>query len=392
MASIQPYKNPSGTVVWRVQFRVDSKGRQETFDNPKGAEEFGKLVDRVGGKAALEVLSRRRDNADNVPTLREWTERYLDPASGILTGIEPGTRKQYRANAEQFLPMLGDLPVDAISKTDVGRWVAWQEAQPSQRRTGLVAAKTVHNYHALLSNILKAAVEHGYRKDNPAYRTRLSRGQAREGVFLSREEFARIYAEIPTYYQPLIAFLVGSQARWSEATALEWADLNTDTTPPTVRITKAWKKSLEGSPVMGVPKSQKGRRTISLWPELVTLLGERSEGLLFKGRGGGQIWYGGFNTRVWRPAVLRSGISKTPNIHDLRHTGASWLIADGVPLPSIQNRLGHESITTTVGVYGHLNPDSHTRMSASLAASMGNVLPQFGNSVPARILISGEKD
>jgi integrase len=44
-------------------------------------------------------------------------------------------------------------------------------------------------------------------------------------------------------------------------------------------------------------------------------------------------------------------------VHDLRHTHAAWLIAEGRPLPSIQARLGHESITTTIDRYGHLMPD-----------------------------------
>jgi hypothetical protein len=41
---------------------------------------------------------------------------------------------------------------------------------------------------------------------------------------------------------------------------------------------------------------------------------------------------------------------------DLRHTHVAWLVAGGVPLPHIQARLGHESITTTIDTYGHLLP------------------------------------
>ncbi len=42
--------------------------------------------------------------------------------------------------------------------------------------------------------------------------------------------------------------------------------------------------------------------------------------------------------------------------HDLRHTHVAWLVAGGAPLPHIQARLGHESITTTIDTYGHLLP------------------------------------
>lgn len=385
MASVTPRATKTGEPAWRVQFRIDGRMRQESFSGPmasKAAHEFGDLIDRVGAKAALEVLERRRNNVAAVPTLKEWTERYLDPESGILTGIEPGTRAGYHAIAKgSFLHILGEYPVDAIERTDVGKWIEWQERQPSKRTNGKkIAAKTVRNYHALLSNILKAATETKppLRPDNPAHKTRLTKGLAREAVFLSRDEFQRLYEQIPEYYRPLVAFLVGSQARWSEATALTWADLNTDTTPPTVRIAKAWKKNPDGAHIVGVTKSARGRHTVSLWPELVDLLGARGEpdALIFQGKlNRERIWYGSFNTRIWKPAVEASGLTRQPNIHDLRHTGASWLIADGQPLPYIQARLGHENITTTIQVYGHLLPDSHTRMSASLSGIMSNVIP-----------------
>ena len=81
-----------------------------------------------------------------------------------------------------------------------------------------------------------------------------------------------------------------------------------------------------------------------------------------------------FWNRVWKPAVIafagdqwvtlrdaagrpqvvvtKRGPGKHPRIHDLRHTFASWAIQSNVPLPVIQRQLGHESITTTIGVYG----------------------------------------
>ncbi|MCC4909096.1 tyrosine-type recombinase/integrase [Microbacterium sp. cx-59] len=59
-----------------------------------------------------------------------------------------------------------------------------------------------------------------------------------------------------------------------------------------------------------------------------------------------------------------------PNIHDLRHSHTSWLIAAGVPLPYLQARLGHESIMTTVGTYGHLQPDAHVQMAEAISQTL----------------------
>ncbi|MFD6195709.1 tyrosine-type recombinase/integrase [Mycobacteriaceae bacterium NPDC060252] len=64
------------------------------------------------------------------------------------------------------------------------------------------------------------------------------------------------------------------------------------------------------------------------------------------------------------------GFDPRPRIHDLRHTCASWLIQAGVPLPVIQQHLGHESIQTTVDVYGHLD----LRSARAAAEAMGKAL------------------
>ena len=50
-------------------------------------------------------------------------------------------------------------------------------------------------------------------------------------------------------------------------------------------------------------------------------------------------------------------LTKRPRVHDLRHTHASWMIAQGTDLFVLQRRLGHESITTTTDTYSHLLPD-----------------------------------
>ncbi|MGC5078433.1 tyrosine-type recombinase/integrase [Agrococcus sp. DT81.2] len=380
MASLHPRRRANGDVSWRVLFRIGGKQAQETFNHEKGALEFIALVDRVGGDAARRTLEARRENA-GVPTLREWTARYLDPTSGLLTGIEPGTRRDYQRIAERsFLPILGDMPVNAIEKPDIGRWIEWQERQPSGRVKGAtMAAKTVRNYHGLLSSILTAAVEAKYSDSNAAHRTRLSKGGKREGVFLSRPEFQTLLERVPDRYRGFVLFLAGTGVRWGEATALTWGDINLHTTPPTVRIDKAWKKTAGGPAVLGIPKSSKSRRTVSLWPELVDALGTPgpAKSLVFAADKGGKLWPGRFHDSTWRPTVKAAndaGMEKTPTIHDLRHTHASWLIAAGAPLPFVQARLGHEKITTTVDTYGHLLPDAHVQMSAIMQDTLAGAL------------------
>lgn len=389
MASVDYRVTSDGTVRWRTRFRIDGKQDQRTFTYKEGADEFKNLIDKIGARAAVQVLEARTAAPTKVPTLREWVEKYLDPESGLLTGIEPATRSGYRQAAERsFLTILGEYPVDAIQQADVGRWVAWQESQPSKWRGGTVSAKTVRNYHAILSAAMQAAVRAKLREDNPAYKTRMSRGLKREAVFLSAEEFATLLHFIPPMYEGFVLFLAGSGCRWGEATAIKWGDMKLNQTPATVRIERAWKKGV-GGPVLKHPKSAKSRRTISLSADVIQALPPRgpADELVFLGRTGNHMWHKSFRKSVWLPAVKKAmdpvlcekegltPIPMAPNPHDLRHSHASWLIAAGAPLPYVQARLGHESINTTVGVYGHLVPEAHQQMAEIISNTLAGVRP-----------------
>lgn len=390
MASITSRLRADGSRAWRVQFRIDGRMCQESFSTEKAAKEFGLLVDTQGGGYARTILSRRQDTTTGTPTFRTWCETYLDETSGILTGIEPATRANYRRIIEQtMIPMLGDIPLDVVTRQDIGKWVAWQEAQPSKiNPSKTISAKTVQNHHAVLSSVFKSAIEHGLISTNPAYKTKLTKGRKAEAVFLSRDEFSTLLYFTPIEFQPFLLFLAGTGCRWSEATALTWGDLTLTGDQPTIRIDKAWKKSVQGAPTVKHPKSSRAYRTISIWPELVNALGTpgRSDQLIFQNSKGSAIWHGRFTNSVWKPAVEKAmdvdlcadrgltPIMKRPTIHSLRHTHASWLIASGTPLPHIQNRLGHESITTTVEVYGHLMPDAHSNMASAMQTVLGKAL------------------
>lgn len=394
MASVSPRTLASGEVRWRVQVRVDGQMKQTTFLEKKGADQFAALVDRVGWDAADQVRQSRgqRDNA--TPTLREYTHRYLSPDSGLLTGVEKGTREGYEAVAERsWLQLLGDVPIDLITKPDVGAWLAWQERQPvwrdrhkPQDQQKPVSAKTVRNYHALLSAVFKSAVEEGFRTDNPAFKMRVTRGVKRENVFLTPSELSTILHMLPPRYRRVVMFLAGTGLRWGEMTALTWGDVNLHGNTPTVRVTRAWKKS-KGAPVLSYPKSSKSRRSVSLSGQVLAVLGEpgASHEWVFPAPQGGHMWHGAFYSRVWRKAVADASdvekcramglepLRREPTVHDLRHTHASWLIAQGKPLPHIQARMGHESITTTVGVYGHLVPDAHEQMAMAIDVTLADV-------------------
>ncbi|MDU0347504.1 site-specific integrase, partial [Actinomyces sp. MRS3W] len=175
-------------------------------------------------------------------------------------------------------------------------------------------------------------------------------------TFLTRDELGLLIDAIDPYWRPFVSFLAGTGTRFGEATALQVGDLDLSASPPTARICRAWKKGDgPGGVYLGGTKGST-TRTIALLRPLAHQLtdltaGRPADAMVFTSRAGARIQSQHFSTRVWKPALTRAraaGLTKTPRVHDLRHTHASLLLGAGVPIIAVQRRLGHQSITTTV--------------------------------------------
>jgi len=398
----QPYTTGKG-VRYKVRFRVPDKQNptSESFSSLDEARKFIRLVEKFGPAEAQKIRKASGMSDLSVPTLRTFLDTHLERLSASAT---PGTVADYRRLANRtWLVKLGDLPVDAITRDAVVRWVAWQRKQEVRTsktsRAKAIAAqqvgkvvmvpepvtysvKSIANAQRLLSSVLQAAVDDDLAARNPARGVALPSDQhASEMVFLTENEFTSLLAATDPFYQPLVAFLAGTGARWGEATALTPGDFDLDAARPVVRISRAWKKGAQGV-YLGAPKTRRGRRTITLPRNVVTLLrplAEKTaaEDLVFPSREGGRLRPQNFHPRVWHRAVESSGIGKRPRVHDLRHSHASWLIAAGVPLTVVQYRLGHESIKTTSDTYGHLSPDAFAGAADAAQNALSGALPEI---------------
>jgi integrase len=68
---------------------------------------------------------------------------------------------------------------------------------------------------------------------------------------------------------------------------------------------------------------------------------------------GAPLRYSNFRIKVWRPALVCSGLPMV-GLHVLRHSAAAGLIAAGASAKTVQTILGHGSAAFTLTVYGHL--------------------------------------
>ena len=81
--------------------------------------------------------------------------------------------------------------------------------------------------------------------------------------------------------------------------------------------------------------------------------------------------------------ILEQNNLRVIRLHDLRHTCASLLLANGVPMKQIQEWLGHSDFSTTANIYAHL--DYHSKLSSAEAMLNGLGMTSYHNdlSLPA---------
>jgi integrase len=344
-----------GTIYTQVRYRIDGRAGSLSFNDHGEALKFDALITKVGARKALEI-SKIVISQDRRITVGEWLKHHNDH----LTGVDAGTLKKYRSYADNDFDALADIPLVALTADDVAAWVNGLRLRNGNPASG----KTVGNKHGYLAGALNVAVQRGHLKANPCDHVDLPSWDRAEMCFLEPDEYQIVRAAVTEYWRPLVDFLVVSGARWSEATALRPADVNRAS--GTVRIFKSWKQAEGGGLELGPPKTKKSKRTINIDAAVLNRLTYTGEFLFTNsGRGrhnpDGVVRIQSFTKNVWHPAIARAaknGLTKTPRVHDLRHTCASWLIQAGRPLPAVQEQLGHESILTTINSYFHLNRDS----------------------------------
>ena len=350
MASIRgPLKLKDGSTYTQVLYRLDGKQTSASFGDHAEALAFCELANRTSPAKALEVWAATTPSADGF-TVASWCTHHVDH----LTGINEATRARYRRYiGNDIAPSkIGPLPLAAFTNDDAAQWF--------NSLTG--SAKTAANKHGFLAGALNSAVRARHISANPCDGNRLRRDAPSEMVFLTHEEFSLLHSCVSEYWQPMVEFLVASGARFGEVTALKPGDINL--AEGTVDIRRAWRYVVGEGHQIGPPKTKRSVRAIDVRATTLAKLDLTGEWVFTNS---GRTTNGGpddpvrgpnFYTNVWRPAIARAkllGLTKSPRVHDLRHSNASWLIQAGVPLPVIQRHLGHESIQTTVDRYGHLD-------------------------------------
>ena len=397
--------------------------RQRTWEW-KGKQKSAWIVDYfdLKGKRRLKTFRTKREASDFAATTRIDIKRGVHVADSasitvgeagqlwLATGKENGLVRSSLQQNQQHLdlhitPFMGS---DKLTKLTVPAIRAFEGDLRANGRSAAMTKKVL----ASLGAIIADAQERGLASHNPAREMRRNRGRRRTKGTKERKRQLAVGVDIPTpaeirailskaagFRRAFFATAALAGLRSSELRGLRWQDV--DFAKGAVSV---WQRAdLWGQ--LDEPKSQAGYRTIPV-PQLVVhalkewKLACPKGDLAFPNRVGRAKNHGVIIRRHWHPLQLSAGMAvptldkagmpvlddqgepamraKYGGIHCLRHFFASWCAARpqdgglGLPLKTVQVRMGHSTLAMTSDVYGHLFPsqDDAEVLAAGEAALM----------------------
>lgn len=340
---------------------------------------YGKTQSETRAKAT--ELRKRLEHGQPV---RDTTDT-LDSFAGewITTALAASQRKQttkavYGAlTRSQIIGSgLGRLPLSKITPRAVEGWLV------ELNNKGLTEA-TVRSVYNILRAILDVAVRDGALSVNPAAIVKRPRVTRAEAQYLTDDQVhAVLSAARTTRFASLFELLIHTGLRRGEALALQWSDVDLEAGTLRVRATLT---RFDGKLQVTEPKTTKSDRTVPLDVDAVRVLrAVRIQQAQDRLRAGSWWHQTGFvftsrsgepceprnALRAFHTAARHAGLPVSVGLHTLRHTAATILIEEGVPLKIVSEILGHASVTITGDIYGHVSPDVAREAVAKLSARL----------------------
>jgi integrase len=355
---------------WQATYRgPDGRERTRTFARKVDAETWAaEQTATIAHRTWIDPLAGKipfRNYAD------AWFATKADVAASTKINIETRLKRH-------IVPFFGDRQVSSVRPSDVRAFVANLIA------SGL-APGTVKATYRTLSQVLRQAALDKLIAESPCVGVTLPRERQHEEMhFLSPEQVNVLATAIDDRYRALVYTAAYSGLRAGELVALKVDRI--DLLGGSIAVTCAGRE-IRGHLEFGPTKT--GRvRTVAIPRFLAQMLGEHigkypsAEGFVFTAAEGGPLRYRNFYERHFRPAVLRAELAEDLRFHDLRHTCAAILIANGRHMEEVKDHLGHSSIRVTSDRYGHLFPKARQALAEGLEVTFRQAAPVSPADIP----------
>ena len=331
--------------------------------------------DAKKGLRDIEAKIERRTflHEKKTPLFSEVKAQWLDYKKQFLRET---THETYETNCRIHLSDLDDLKINRINTATIENFISKLQdkakstattREPGYIPTGeekKIRLVTARKIIVILNQVMAYAVRHRFIDYNPVRDAERPRSQGKEGqekaisILTPDQIRSFLNAVEDPKHRTLFLTAIMTGARQGEILGLKWSDV--DFSKKQISINRTFN--------MGrffTPKTKGSARRIDLAPMIVRelaawqlLSGGRNDGLVFSNEAGQPMNYSNMVQRYYRKALKDAGIPQI-RFHDLRHTYASLLLAQGENIKYVQTQLGHSSPTVTLNVYAHLMKETN---------------------------------
>ena len=359
---------------WSIVYRAPDPETGKTKQVWKG----GFALKRDAELALKEIVGRVDSGTYTKPvkmTVHQWAVDHWLPslAARVTAGkLRPTTVAQYRTlttvhvlNPEYGI---GGRLLQGLSSADLDQLYGRLLSAGRRDGKGGLSGTTVHAVHVTISKMLKDAVDDG----------KVARNVASKAKAVPQPDGAEMKPWAPEQMRAFLAHVVGDRlaAMWhlvatsglrrGEVAGLRWEFVDLD--DATIRIAKT-RTVVDYKVVDSEPKTEKGKRTISLDPATAAALRAHRQrqleermawgaawtdtGLVFTQEDGTAIHPERITQAFQRHAKV-AGLPVIP-LHGLRHSYATAALEAGADIKVLSARLGHSSIGITGDIYQHVS-------------------------------------
>lgn len=322
----------------------------------------------------LEEYDERNISYDNVlltDYLNDWIKR-------VKNNLEPSTYRGYMGNLKNhILPYFNKRRIKLIELKPYHLEDFYAYLMSDEKK---LSAQTVRHNHRIISKALNDALRHETIKSNPAQRASVPKIKKYIGTFLNPEQLQELVTLFRgTEIEYAVAFIVTYGLRRSEALGLCWSKVDFNNNLFTVSRAMI-QQGKGGYYLKDCTKNESSYRTLPLTKDMCSMLlmlknrrevnkklfgdSYADNDFVFTWQDGNPITPN-YLTRIFHNTIVKSDLPPI-RLHDLRHSTASNLLANGFSVVEVQHWLGHSQASTTLNFYSHIDASSKTNIKNAL--------------------------
>lgn len=339
---------------------------------------------RTGAKAPR----RSGRSTSKKPTYSQVVDRWESERLS-LRSVQPYTARKAAQKALLFAPWIGNTDVATIEARAITQALIELGQHGGRKNEGL-SSTTLRAAHLAGTQVLEWAIGHDLAATNPFKQVQRPKIDSKPAQYLTMAQAHRLASYMASNarlnmregkashasFCLAVCIALATGLRRGEIFALEWDDLDTE------HLRLSVSKAIKADGSLGMPKSFCGVRSVAIGQGLAKLLTEtrtwQQENLPQKtwpdpqcimcNKHGDRASLNAFEHwwRAWTDGNSLTGL----RFHELRHTHATLLIANGTDVKTVQMRLGHSSADITMSCYAHAIPLSDGPAAASLDTSL----------------------